>query len=53
MPEPKGNVAALKEFFGTERPVTNTELLHLRKSDPAGFDELARLAKTELAKETR
>ena len=53
MAEPKGNVATLKEFFGTERSVTNAELLKLRKEDPAGFDELATLTKIELAKETR
>lgn len=47
-----GNVAALKTFFGSgkdTRPVTNAELLDLRKADPAGFDELARLAKAALA----
>lgn len=34
-------VQALKQFFGRERPVENTELLALRRDDPAGFDEMA------------
>ncbi len=38
----------LKEFFGDVRPVTNAELLELRKTDPNGFDELARLAREQL-----
>ena len=48
---PSGSVAALKEFFGDVCRVTNAELLELRKADPQGFDELARDAKAELAKQ--
>ena len=41
---------ALKVFFGDVMEVTNQELLDLRRADVAGYDELAELAKIELAK---
>ena len=44
---------ALKRFFSTEsKPVTNEELIDLRKNDPEGYDELAEAAREALAGET-
>ncbi len=35
---------ALKAFFSTEeKPITNQELLDLRRADAKGYDELAEL----------
>ena len=34
-------IGVIKEFFGTEKPVTNQELIALRKADPKGWDEIA------------
>ena len=31
---------ALKAYFGSEKPVTNQELIRLRREDKAGYDEL-------------
>lgn len=43
--KPTTKLAALKEFFGIPgRPITNAELLDLRKGDAAGYDELANAA---------
>jgi len=44
-------VQVLKEYFGTIRPVTGTELIQLRRDDPAGYDELAELAAREMGVE--
>ena len=42
---PKTRIEALKVFFGTpEKPVTNIELIDLRRGDKAGFEELAEAA---------
>lgn len=43
-------IQALKEFFSVpERPVTNAELMELKKADSAGFTALAEEAKKALA----
>lgn len=34
-------IDAIKKFFGTERPVTNAELIEFRKADAKGFNEIA------------
>ncbi|GAH85500.1 unnamed protein product [marine sediment metagenome] len=45
-------VQALKKYFSTkEKPVTNTELIQLRRDDREGFDELAEAASRELGEE--
>lgn len=45
-------VTALKTFFSTKtKPITNTELLALRREDKESFDELAKLCAVELGEE--
>lgn len=42
MPEQSiGRIAAIQQFMGSEKPVTNHELLDLKKRDPEGFDWMA------------
>lgn len=42
-------IQALKQYFSTpEKPLTNSELIELRKADPKGFNELAALVAKEL-----
>lgn len=44
-------IQTIKEYFGTEkRPVTNEELIELRKSDADGYAELSRLTEEALGK---
>ena len=46
---PIGKVEAIKRFFSVpDKPITNSELIDFRRTDPAGFDELAALAATAL-----
>ena len=35
---------AIKQFFGDIKPVTNAELIELRREDKVGYDELGILA---------
>lgn len=43
--KPTTKLAALKAFFGTpERPITNAELIDLRKEGQESYDELANAA---------
>ena len=45
-------VEALKTFFGTPlKPITDRELIDLRRDDPAGYDELAEAAMETLLEE--
>ena len=42
---------AIKEFFSTpEKPVTNSELIELRRADKEGFDELGEACLKALGK---
>ena len=36
----KATFQQVKDFFGTERPVTNAELMEFQKQDPEGFTRL-------------
>lgn len=47
------SIAVLKTYFGSDgsRPVTNAELVELRKSDPKGYEWLAKEAARELGVE--
>jgi hypothetical protein len=45
----KMSMQSIKDFFGTEeKPVTNAELIELRKADQDGYDELSRLSEAAL-----
>ena len=45
-----GKVEAIKRFFSVpDKPITNSELIDFRRTDPAGFDELATLAAVALS----
>lgn len=47
-----GKVQAIKDYFSTpEKPVTNQELIALRRDDKKGFDELAELFAKALGEE--
>jgi hypothetical protein len=42
MSDTKAGIKQVKEFFETDgRPLTNTELLDFKKTDSAGYDEVA------------
>lgn len=51
MPEQSiGRIAAIQEFMGENKPVTNHELLDLKKLDPDGFDWMAEECAAALGK---
>lgn len=49
--QPKATPSEMKTFFSTpERPLSNTELIDFKKTDQAGYDELAHDLAAHLAK---